>query len=64
MTKKQAPQGHHGTDATPDRGRKFCTRIQEVPMAGAETPRGRFGYGKGRIEDGIKHDKDVIRGKR
>ena len=35
MTKnRQAPQGHHGTDATPDRGRRFGTKVQETPMSG------------------------------
>lgn len=42
MTKKQTIVGqdgkpsNHGTDATPDRGRRFGTPIQECPMSGEE----------------------------
>ena len=32
MTKKQAPQGHHGTDATQDRGMRYGTPLQGIRM--------------------------------
>ncbi len=52
MTKrKQAPgPGTHGTDAVPDRGRRFGTRVQDTPMAGAESGN-RYAYGRSDIED-------------
>jgi hypothetical protein len=42
--------GHHGTDATPDRGMKYGTPVQDTPMTGRDS-----GYhGKGNIEDSLK----------
>lgn len=54
MTKdyRKLTQGH-GTDATPDRGRKFGTQIQEVKMATNESGyRYRFNPAKS-IEDSL-----------
>lgn len=52
MTKshKQDPRGHHGTDATPDRGRTYGTKIQSTDMAGTESGN-RFGIRSGKVGD-------------
>ena len=52
MTKRKQddPHGHHGTSAVPDRGRRFGTKVQENPMAGAESGN-RYAYGRSNVED-------------
>jgi hypothetical protein len=47
--------GHHGTDATPDRGMKYGTPVQDMPMAGTDSGYGgKFALGKGHVEDSLK----------
>jgi hypothetical protein len=47
--------GHHGTDATPDRGMKYGTPVQDMPMAGTGSGYGgKFALGKGHVEDSLK----------
>lgn len=44
-----------GTDDTPDRGLKFGSHVQGVPMAGTKSGYGgKFAVGKGHIEDSLK----------
>ncbi len=59
MTKRQGPEvGHHGTDATPDRGMKHGTPLQEIKMAGQESGY-RYRYAKDKnIEDSL-----IVKGK-
>ena len=46
---------NHGTDATHDRGLKFGTNVQGVPMSGTESGYGgKTAFGKGHIEDSLK----------
>ena len=53
MTKRKQddPRGHHGTDAIPDRGMGYGTKVQATPMAGDESGR-QFARGRN-IEDSL-----------
>lgn len=53
---KQAKVGHHGQTATPDRGRRFGTRVQDTPMSGAESGN-RYAYGRSDVWDSINKSK-------
>jgi len=48
------PSNQHGTGIPPEHGNKYITPVQDVPMADGTTPRGKYGYGKGTIEDSLK----------